>query len=287
MPATAAIYQRYGDNAVRSATITIQTGTAPTGQDLIDYGPASLVDDNPAKVAKINSVTGAWVFDFGVAQRLDLFALIHHDFDPGGDVKLQGNATNTWGSPSFSASFVIPAWDGASSGARRWPVNPWMDVTEQAGYSAAGFRYWRLVITGNSQNLQLGEVWGSPTIRRLDPDLQWNFQRSVLKRQIQNRTAFGVATTYTRGTSEWRIRGDHLFDAALRADLQTHWIEVEGAARPWLFVPEGLENRCYLVRWLETMREEQQQMDALVGSGEVHTNQFAVEEVSRGLRPGV
>lgn len=279
MSADSAIYQRHSDEVARLATITIETGVDPGDSN---YGPASLVDDNPAKVAKIDSTTGAWLFAYAAKQPIQIVALIHHDFDAGADVKIQGNATDDWtGSPgpAFEASIVIPPWLGASP--RRWPVNPWLDLTAQPGYDATGFQYWRLVITGNSQNLQLGQVWFGETIRRLDPDLQWNFVRSRETPLIENATAFGVATFYGRGTTRWRLEGDHRMTEALETALNEASFDTDGRVYPWLLVPDGLENRCYFVRWAETTRAVTKYFL------DVYDQRFVVQEVSRGLRPGV
>jgi hypothetical protein len=54
MASSQSIYQLYTDEIARSATITIETGVDPGDTN---YAPASLVDENPAKVAKIDSTT--------------------------------------------------------------------------------------------------------------------------------------------------------------------------------------------------------------------------------------
>jgi hypothetical protein len=282
------IYQRASDEVARLSTITIETGTEPEGMD--DYGPATLVDGNPAKVAKIDSTTGAWLFDFGAPQRIDLAALIHHNFDAGADVKIQGHTSDAWTSPDFSAAITIPAWLG--SGTSRWPVNPWRDLTLASGYSASGFRYWRLVVTGNSQNLQLGHIWLGAQIRRLSPDVRWNYVPAVRKRIIEHRTSFDVSTIYTRGTNHWRFEGTVPADNALEAELEAHWYDVDGRSKPWLLIPQppatsdqdvmsGRGNRAYLVRYLSVDRDVPHAMFNL------HEQQIVVEEVSRGLRPGL
>lgn len=275
MATSAAIYQKYSDNVAKNATITIETGgAAPTG-----YEATNLVDDNPAKVAKISATTGAWLFDFGSAQRVDLIALIHHDFDAGADVKIQGNASNSWGTPSFEASLTIPTWIAAGT-TRRWPVNPYLDLTGQSGYSASGFRYWRLVITSNSQNLELGQVWMSPTIRQFVRNHRWDYGVERQRLLTENQTAFGVSTAYTRLTD--RYRQSFVINAtnADATDLRAQWADVDGRTYPWLWVPDPTVNACYLVRWAS---DSIQETHTFVN---YRTFELAVEEVARGLRPG-
>lgn len=276
-----AIYTKHSDNVAPDATKTIQLGTDPQDSN---YGPDTLTDDNPAKVAKINSTTGAWQFDFGSAQRLDLIALIHHTFDAGADVKIEGSAAPNWaGSPvtaaEFSASIVIPTWIGAAES--RWPVNPWLDLTNAAGYSASGFRYWRLIVTGNSQNLQLGQVIMTASIRQMNPDRQWEYVTSTLRRKIDNRTEFGVPTIYSRYSPQVRIEGTIRADDDFNDELNAQWEDVDGGAWNWLYIPDGDVNKCYFGRHAEPSKS------VTHVSFDVHDRRWAFEEAARGLRPGV
>ena len=160
-------------------------------------------------------------------------------------------------------------------------MNPWLDLTVQPGYSATGFRYWRLVVTGNSQNLQLGQVILSASIRQLYPDRQWEYVLGQQRRKIDNRTEFGVSTIYSRFSPQWRLEGGHRVDDAFKELLDQHWHEVDGAGFPWLYIPDADQNRCYLVRFTEPTRSTTHVIYDL------HDYRFAVEEVARGLRPGV
>jgi len=271
-----AIYTRYSDNVAKLAEITIAVGV-DTGDP--NYAPASLVDDRPAKLAKIDSTTGAWLFTFSGAQRIDFLALFHGTFEVGATLQIQGHASADFSSPSFSATIPIQEWLGTGTG--RWPQNHWLDLTAQAGYSAAGFQYWRLICSGNAQNVQLGQVVMTAHIRRLDPDVRWGYINRPFKRTIVNETAFGVKTTYSRGTTQFAMEADHPMTDALAADVEAHWYDAEGVSHPWVLVPHGAEPRVYLVRWVE---------DVFASSHEflnARDRRFAVEEVARGLRPGV
>lgn len=287
IPAFNTIYQHYADEVGRlAATVEIETGSAVSPAD-DDYGPDSLIDDNPAKVAKIEDTTGAWLFTYDAPQRIDLAALIHHTFDateggsPSASVRLEGNTSNSWTSPAFSAEFVIPPWFG--TGTRAWPVNPWLDLTSVSGYSQSGFQYWRLIAENQSQNLQLGMVWFGSQIRRFDPDLRWGVRHSDDKPQIENRTSFGISTIYSRGTTIHGIEAEMLPDDTMADALEQHWYDVEGRARPWLLIPSGpiSDDRAYLVRYSSTDRQIQWNFD------DYHEMRFTVQEVGRGLRPGV
>lgn len=288
LPTFNTIYQHYADEVARLATITIHDDASPSLSGGEDYAPSSLVDDNPAKLAKIDATSGAWVFAYDEKQPIQIAALIHHTFDateanpgsPAPSVRLQGNDTDDWSDPAFDAAFVIPAW--FSTGTRRWPNNPWMDLTDEAGYDAAGFLFWRLVIANNSQNIQLGQVWFGQQKRIFDPDLRWGLTTGADKPQIESRTSFGVSTIYPRGTTIWNKDASLMASDALAIALEQHWYDVEGRARPWLLIPSGPgeDDRCYLVRYAMTDRQAQWNFE------HQHDMRLSFQEVGRGLRPG-
>src|SRR6185436_20017195 len=155
--------------------------------------------------------------------------------------------------------------------------------TDNQDYDADGFRYWRLVIENNSQNIQLGQVWFGSTIRRFDPDVRWGLKVTPRKLQIENRTSYDVSTIYPLGTTLWGYEADLMATDALAEALEQHWYDVEGRALPFLLVPSGPgpDDRCYLVRYTMTDRQAQWNFD---NTQDMH---LAFQEVGRGLRPGV
>lgn len=276
-PTVHAIYQRYSDNVARSASIEIETGT-PAAEDV--YGPAALVDGAPERVAKIESTTAAWVLDHGSATPVEIVGLIHHTLNEGADVKIQRNSSNSWGSPAFEADITIPAWEG--SGQTLWPVNPWLDLTQVAGYSAPGWQYTRIVVTSNGQNVHLGQLWLGRQIRRFTRNWDRGAEEMRSRPTIEpGKTAFGIEAIYGLATSGWSlpftITG---VDETLRAELKAQWDDCGGRYLPWLFVPNGLVNECRFVRWATTDEKFKRQFTSL--------SDYAaqVTEVARGLRPG-
>jgi hypothetical protein len=276
----------YRDEVGRTTAATIGTGTDP-GDD--NYGPAQIVSDDPAKVGKIDSTTGAWVLDFGVAQRVDLAALIHHDFDAGADVVLQANTSNSWGSPAFEVALTIPSWFG--TGTRAWPVNPWLDLTTATptvgSYSPTGWRYWRLSITSNSQNLQLGALKLYSQFYVFESDMLEGWSRAQRKPAIVNTTAFNIKTKYTRGTTIYASNGSLLTRSSQVADLEDQFFDTDGEMLPFVMVPNALRNRCYFVEKSDGSFTETVQFYDQANDDELIALPFAVEEVGRGLRPGV
>ena len=268
------IYQHYTDNVAKNAVITVDVGTEDA-----DYPATLLVDDNPAHVAKIVTSfpnPGAWVFDLGTATAVDLVGLIHHDFDAGADVRIEANASNSWGSPPLSESITIPTWRG--SGVTRWPVNPWLDLS---GISPNAYRYWRLSIASNSQSLELGQIWLGGTLRQLGPrNYRLGFQVNRSQPVIESLTAWKVASIYSRGTTIWSFTAELNPTDAEFADLLAQWHSCGGRTYPFLIVPDPTVNECFLVRWKTT---EQQLTQTFYNFGTVT---LELEEVARGVRPG-
>ncbi len=275
------IFTRYSDEVGKFATVTIETGTDP-GDD--NYGPDILVNDNPAQVAKIDSTTGAWQLAFPSAQPVELAALIHHDIDEDVTVVLQGNSSASWGSPAFEVTFVIPAWRALAT--QPWPVNPWIDLTAADGYNPAGYQYWRLLITGNSQNIQVGNLKLYSTSFRLTSDFREGLSPSWLKPIIEHQTSYRVATIYPRGTAQWAQAGTIRTDSAFFETLDAHWFDVDGRALPFTIVPNALRNIAYFVRMKSVDRQWAVQFYAEAEDDELIDLPIAVEEVGRGLRPG-
>jgi hypothetical protein len=283
--ANEAIYTRPSDQVADDATITIHTGTDP-GDD--NYGPDTLVDQNPAKLAKIDSTDGAWLWTYAAPQRIDIAAFIHGTFEQSCELRLQGHTSNVWTSPLFDAEIDVYEWLGAGVG--RWPRNTWLDLTQHPDYSATGFQYWRLVCTGNSQNIQLGQVVFSPVKRLMDPDLQWSFVRTIRNRSIMNETAYGSKTIYARRTPQFLLQGDQRMTEAFYNDQLIHNHDASGTALPWLLIPKRPitpdletvdEAEAFYVRWVE---DDLTTTHVYVGAVD---RKFMVEEVARGLRPGV
>jgi len=288
-PAFNTIYTLYTDEVARLASIIIENDTTPSLSGGADYGPLALVDDNPAKVAKINEtssgapavglVTNGWVFAYPAKQPIELAALIHTTAT--GVVLLEGNHTPDFTAPAFSAAFALPPVLGTGDG--RWPQNPYMVLSDKPGYDPAGFEYWRLEFIDQPQNIVVGEVRFHPAYYQFDPDLRWGLSVRSDKPQLESRTGFGVSTIYARGTTLWTQEADILLTDEMRAALETHWYDVEGRLRPWVIVPSGpiRADRAYLVRYAIT--EEAVRWDR----PEITAQRLQFQEVGRGLRPGV
>lgn len=270
------LYQKYADNVAPLATITAPTGTVASAP----YGLTALVDDNPAKLFKFTTTSGSLQFAYVAKQPLQNVGLIHSNCDAGLTVQIMGDNAANWAAPAFSANITIPTWL-ATGTTRAWPINPWLDLEVQPGYSALGFFYWLLKFGTNSQAIQLGLPWLGATNRRLSPNIQWGTKPVEDKPAIENVTNARVSTIYSYGTSLWENEGDVRHTDAQRTAIREQWYDVDGRRLPFLLVPDGTKNVCYLVRWKTTSQEMQENF---VNHTTMH---LAFQELSRGLRPGV
>lgn len=183
-----------------AATIT----SSSEAGDLIDN---NVVNDFLGKAWRTTGKTSEWIkFDLGSAKTLTALAIVKFNLTSGATVKLQANATDSWGAPSVDVTLTIPT-DSDSTVIQYIVYYP----------SISAYRWYRitLVDTGNSASyLQIGRIKGitsdqtyySPTrdvtdryqIDYVDPSqgndvegTQSNIiQRSIYRRATVNFTSF-------------------------------------------------------------------------------------------------
>jgi len=127
------IYYNYCD--LESTTLTASTENA--------FFPVENIQDvRTSKVFRSTANTATVVFDLGAASDINTFACVPH-FENGfgftGNLTLEANASNTWGSPAFSVTIT----DGTD-----------IDSTHAVAYkeftATQSYRYWRLSASGTS-----------------------------------------------------------------------------------------------------------------------------------------
>jgi hypothetical protein len=261
------VYGRPTDNI--AATATAITASAPDAA----YPAMNLVDLNPAKPAKLTTTSGNWVFDFGSAKQVDLVALIHHNFQAGLNVRWQGNATDSWGSPSIDQPVVIPAYRENGH-----PMNPFLDIT---GIGLRTFRYWRLVVVGtNPVVCALGELVILGSKRTLERNISWGYVDEEDSPIIEHRTAYGVsAASYSLGTT-WRTLRAEIETIDSGADsLLSLTRSAFGRATPFLVIPDPSVNCALFGKPVETTINISRVFK------NSNTTPFVFQELSCGLKP--
>lgn len=135
-----------------AATATVMSGSAPDSA----FPAANLkTPDLPFSAPAKTTATGqqTWTVDFGSAQTIVLLVLARVNFT---SATVEGNATDSWGAPSFSLALTITR--NEQSGRYQW-----------AGLlTAFTFRFMRIVIpaqtpTDGASGYLIGGIWAGAT----------------------------------------------------------------------------------------------------------------------------
>lgn len=259
------IYARASDNLAPAATLTQSVGGVQAA-----YPLSCLVDGTFGKPAKWDNTTGDVIFDHGSDVEIDLVAFGPHNLTAGlGGVKLQRNATNSWGAPSLDTTITIPAYraDGTST-------NAWKDLTVVAGYGA--YRYTRLYVSSaNGAAIQIGEIWLVGTKRQLVRNYQWGFVTDTFAKGLEHRTELGVVKTFGLGVSSRVLRVSLRGEESDRADLETWYLDARGRRDPVLIIPDDLVNDAWFCRVPAVLSLTRQFTD-------VNDTELTFDEVVRG-----
>lgn len=159
------------------------------------YGFASLYDTLPSKPLKFTTAGPIrLVFDFGVARRIDAFALPNHNLAAGSACVVALNNTNSWGAPTCIVA--MPTGDDNLDGHR---ASPWADFTVASGYTSAGFRYASLFVPVQASLIKLGETLVIANLRRFNHEPQFGGNKGAIRRYLETlRTEYGVVRVNRR-----------------------------------------------------------------------------------------
>ncbi len=262
-------FLRPSDNLVQGGTLSVSSGTPDAA-----FPVANLGNLNPAHPSKFTTLTGRWVIDLGSAKEIDLVWLGSNNLDSGlAGVKIEANATDTWGAPSLSQTITIPTFD-----ADRFSVNPILDLT---GVSPRTFQFWSVVFgTANSFPIAVGEWILSTSIRQFSKNVDMGLVINEAHPQIEHRTDLGVTAVFSYGT-KWRTLSGSFF-TGVQADIdamRSLQRDAAGRAKAFLLIPDQAINEGWFVRLTRA--------SALVPHRRRfqrhHDWPFEVQEVGRGL----
>lgn len=259
------LYSLPADNIAALVMPTVATGTPDT-----DYPVANLVDLSPALPCKLAGHTGAFLWSFAEAKRLDIVAIIHHNLDAGLSVKIQGHTSNDFAAPTLSQAITIPAyWEDGM------PVNPFVDLTSIGSRS---FQYWRLLIDGtNTAHIAIGDVMLVQTKRLMPINIEWGLIESEERPIIEHVTDYMVPSIYSYNVSKRQVKGTLDTSDAGAVSLNTWWRSCFGRALPFLFALDSAVNDCMLARFQNTKLEITREFL------DINKANLEFEEVARGL----
>lgn len=240
------LYTRYSDNLANAVIPEVSDGFEETG-----YPPSNLGDGDPSRPAKLTSLTGAWIWDFGTAKSMQVGAIIHHNLGPSATVVLQGNTVDSWGAPPFDEAF--PTLTRHANGFR---PGLYLDLRS----AAPSYRFWRIaILTVNDAPIAIGEVILSESLRELVPGIRYKQTEKDVTPSITHRTMFGVQMTYGLNVEIRRLEAESPATEVSLNDIRQWWWDAHGSERPFLVIKNAPDPEVMLMRFdmeeLETNRE--------------------------------
>jgi len=158
-----------------------------------DYPPSLVADfsngDVTAKPSLSTAFDDAWVWDFGTATRID-GVWIWHNADPGVVLRVQHNASTSWGSPTVDGTLTAPAKHKLG-----FTRKLFIDLTKVSGYSASGFRYFRIRFPRNSAPPGIKALAFS-RFSRLTCNVARDFEAPLMQSALNLSTDFGHEWVY-------------------------------------------------------------------------------------------
>jgi hypothetical protein len=264
-------YAKRDQDVTTLGTWSVQTGTAVT-----QYEASHIGTDVIARPAKIAETSGAWVGNFtGVAggkQRVDAVVLPMHNLTAGLEVRLQGHATSSWGSPTFNQTITIPAYRGDG-----FPLGAWRDITGLSGYTSAGFEFWRLTVVGVNAAAVALKIKLLSGLQTLSPNINWGEVGSEERKMIEHRTDYGVSSVYDLGVTIRSIQGELDGPDTQRDAVKALWQSTRGRVYPFVLIPDGDVNDAWFVRFADT------KLDVQLNMIDRNVIRLGFQEVSRGL----
>ena len=128
----------YGNLAVPGVTVSASS----TGSG---YAASNILNPHKGKLWKTGTATASeWIeLDFGAAVAVSYLGLVAHDFVGGDTIRIKGNASSSWGSPSVNVLITVAAPN---------------QIVSLGGTQT--YRYWRLEVTKASAGVtrQLGAL---------------------------------------------------------------------------------------------------------------------------------
>lgn len=230
MSGRAFFYNRPSDNALAALSPTITASAEDSNYPVANLGDFS--DHGVGQPSLLTTTSGSWVIDFGVATAIPLWVL-WHNFDAGLVVKIEGNASNSWGAPAFSADVTIAA--KRRNGHTR---KAWIDARDVTNYAA--YRYWRIsvALSGPANSVNVGlKVWPGLTVREFETTFDRDLPIGSHQFQAAGFTDTGYAWHYKLAGAVRAFQGTIPLDVSEIAALDDWFDEAGGDPSVVIFDP--------------------------------------------------
>jgi len=241
------VYARRTDNVAAAVTPVVFSGTTMNAL----YPLTRAIDLDPATAAKSSS-TGDFriVWDFTAAQRVDAVWIPMWNALAGVVARFEGHTSNTWGAPTVSRNYTVPAYGGDM------PRGAFFDITAAAGYSTSGLRYWSLFVPNTAIITAIGEVFISSQ-KRTVKNLLVGVSRPRDRRVIRHPRQDGGLFQYDRGSDTFSIEGRVIVNGDDYSDYLALHEDARGSVYPFPVViePDATVPEGYLVQWVGGFRQ--------------------------------
>lgn len=267
MAATPFYYFRPSDNVAPNATVTT-SGTEDTSYPLTNL--ADLTYAKLAAPAKLTGTSGAFILDFGSAQRVD-YVVLWHNFDASLAVAVQMNATNSWATPTVTTSPTIPA-----KRADGYTKKVGVDLRSVSGYSTGGFRYLRINVSGtNSVPVGL-KVLAFSSVRQLSRGFLLGLEDIEQQTSIQMQTDARVPWAYDLSSAPRGLRGKSILSDTDAESVREWFRACAGSVKPTVVVPYPSGTDAWIVRWASDGLTTQRRL------ADVNEVSLAFDEITAG-----
>ena len=238
------------------------TGSSQANADLV---PANVVHDHVSKMWRTTGKASEnIVFDLGTATKITVFSMFTFNLTASATVTLQANASNSWGSPSYSQALTIAT---NSDGTVLQRIVYFLDQT---------YRYWRVTLadSGNAASyLQIGRI-AAGEYYELTRNINQNFNITMYDPSEGDRvpgrqTFFRNRNRYRRATVKYNLQSQAQTDKLSAIMLKT------GNSRPLVLAldPTDRPSKDSMYCYLETPLSQAHQF-----IGNYSTAQLVYEE---------
>jgi hypothetical protein len=201
------------------------------------YPSLNLQTDNYSKTWRtLDAATSHNVVnDFGVPSQIDTVFLGNVNLTSAATVTIQGNATDSWGAPSFSEVLTVSGL----------ALNPKHRNLYHELSSAQTFRFWRLLISNTTNPdgyYEVGEWWIGLRVALASTQQHEIVHTQTFERNnIENVTEYMQKYVYTRAERRiFRIKWEKA-TAATRDELRKLERFVKGSGLPFVYVLNPFE----------------------------------------------
>ena len=228
--------------AATAATISV-SGSA----DSTNYPSTLLEDASPAPRFKLSAKTSTWLkVDLGSSLNVKIIALLNHNLTSSATVVLQGHASDSWGTPSYSHSMTYAA------------THIFLVIDQT-------YRWWRVTIddSTNTQYPAVGEFYvGGLTTFTI------NFDFPSRVRSYKNITE-DMPSGRIRKLNQSNIKTYQLAWELLTmtqlAEVQAIHTGTNGGVTPFVFLPDVASTELLYVQCADDLQYQEIQND-LVGN---------------------